>query len=300
MAAMDLTFTCPKCGEVTLVGEEFVGQSGECRACGAVVTVPAVSTSGRFADLPATAASASGGWWKSILRVGLLVFLGLVLLAFLLPSFRYAGPAARRMQSANNLKQIALAMHNYHDTYNKFPKAYHLTPDGKRTLSWRVAIMPFIEHSDVFDRYRADEAWDSESNQALAELRIHSYRNPGEKTGDATDTSYMVITGPGTLFEEGKDITLADCTDGTANTILAVEVVHSGVNWTQPVDLDIRNIIFKINSGGFGISSPWKGGANVALADGSVRFLSEKVLESTLKAMMTRAGGETISDIEGY
>lgn len=297
---MEITFTCPKCGEVTLIGEEFVGQTGECRACGAMVTVPAVTSGAANPGRLHIQDVSPPRTWRNF-RIGCFLAVGLaIVVALLLPAFEHAGPAARRMQSQNNLKQIALAMHNYHDTFKMLPKAYYSTAEGERRLSWRMAIMPFMESSDVLDRYQVDEPWDSESNRLLSERRYYCYRNPGEKVGSASDTSYMLITGPGTLFEEGKDISFADCTDGTANTILAVEVVNSGVNWMQPVDLDIRNMIFKINGGGFGISSPWKGGANVAFADGHVAFLSEKLLESTLKAMITRAGGETIDDNEEY
>jgi prepilin-type processing-associated H-X9-DG protein len=295
MLAMEITFSCPNCGEVTLIGEEFVGQSGECRACGAMVTVPPVVLNSEYRVAVNLQPSASvSNTWRN-LRLGCLVLVGLaIVVAFCLPAMRHAGPAARRMSSGNNLKQIALAMHNYHDIHGKFPRAYHLTENGERTLSWRVAILPYIEQAELRQRYRADEPWDSEANLLVGEEPISVYRNPGDEGSKPNQTSYMVITGPGTLFEEGKDFSFADCLDGSANTILAVEVINSGANWTQPIDLDIRNMILKINGGGFGISSPWKGGANVAFADGSVRFLPNDTLEESLRAMITRAGGEEV------
>ncbi len=198
------------------------------------------------------------------------------------------------MSSGNNLKQIALAMHNYHAKHSQLPRAYWLTPSGERTLSWRVAILPFIEQQKVFDAYQVDQPWNSEANQLASNVTIPTYWNPGDAKVGKAETSYMVITGPGTVFEEGRDITFDDCSDGTANTILAVEVMGAGVKWGQPIDLDIRTMIFKINGGGSqGIGSPWKGGAQVVFVDGHVRFLSNDTLESTLRAMVTRSGGET-------
>lgn len=287
---MDITFTCPHCGEVTLIGEEFVGQSGECRACGAKVTVPPLQASASTSSDRVSSSPSLGSYIAyGILTVIVLGIPGMCLLPLDTPR-----GASRRMQSGNHLKQIALAMHNYHEEYGHLPRAYWVTEDGERRYSWRVALLPFIEEQDLADRYRPLEAWNSGGNLELSKERVKVYEQPG-KTEMNTETCYMVITGPGTLFEEGKDISFADCTDGLANTILAVEVKDSGVNWAQPVDLDIRNMIFQINRGGLGIGSPWKGGAQVAMADGSVRFLDDKTLESTLRAMITRAGGETVS-----
>ena len=70
-----------------------------------------------------------------------------VLVALFLPALRFGGAreAARRMQCSNHLKQIALALHNYHDEYKSFPPAYIADESGKRMHSWRVLILPFIE-----------------------------------------------------------------------------------------------------------------------------------------------------------
>ena len=68
-----------------------------------------------------------------------------ILVALLLPAVQAARDAARRAQSSNNLKQIVLAMHNYHDVYKKFPPRANFGDDGKPLLSWRVHILPFVE-----------------------------------------------------------------------------------------------------------------------------------------------------------
>jgi prepilin-type processing-associated H-X9-DG protein len=288
---VDISFTCPHCGEVTLVGEEFVGQSGECRGCGQVVTVPPVSISSADSSGQASKPSSVGTYVAyAILAVIVLAICGI----YLLPEFDQARVASRRMQSGNHLKMIALAMQNYHSTYKQLPRAYWLTPQGERTLSWRVAISDYLSEMMILKEYKSSEPWDSAANREIAKRTRSVFAQPGSGKRSANETGYMVITGPGTLFEEGKDISFADCSDGLETTILAVEVKDSGVNWLQPIDLDIRNMNFKINSGGMGIGSPWKGGAQVVFADGSVRFLSNDTLEATQKAMLTRAGGETI------
>jgi Protein of unknown function (DUF1559) len=200
----------------------------------------------------------------------------------------------RRTGVGNQLKQIALAMHNYHDTYGHLPHAYWVDADGRHSHSWRIQLLPFLEQEEAFDQLQRESI--RRSPEKLLELRRQvapPFHDRENRSLPAEQTSFMLITGPGTLFEEGKDISFRDCTDGSSNTILAVEVKRSGVNWDEPIDLDIRTMVFGINtSDRYGLGSPMGKGATVALADGSVRFLSNETLESMLRAMITRAGGE--------
>ncbi|MCC9606588.1 DUF1559 domain-containing protein [Blastopirellula sp. JC732] len=77
-----------------------------------------------------------------------------VLIALLLPAVQQAREAARRMSCSNNLKQLGLATHNYHDTYRSFPfgARYYITKAG---TSWRWALLPFMEQSAVYDLDKA-------------------------------------------------------------------------------------------------------------------------------------------------
>lgn len=297
---MPISFTCPSCGQSSVVGDEYAGQTGPCRGCGNTVTIPFSGAMAKPAYGPPSTSTKSGGAFGAIAVIlGILgiggVLCGGVLVALLLPAIQSARTAAQRMQSSNNLKQIALAFHNYESTYKQLPAAYLLDADGKRTMSWRVAILPFMESVRVYENYKTNEPWDSASNQAVTNVPIMTYKNPADTKAGPLETSYMVVTGPGTLFEDDKATRFSEVTDGLSNTILAVEVVGTGVKWSEPKDLDINTMIFKINGGGANaIGSPFKNGANVAMADGSVRFLSNSMLEATLRAMLTRNGGEAI------
>ena len=76
-----------------------------------------------------------------------------MLIALLLPATQSAREAARRMQCSNNLKQIGLGLHNYHDVYGQFPPAAigpHNVP-RERQFSWLVAILPFLEQQSLYD-----------------------------------------------------------------------------------------------------------------------------------------------------
>ena len=77
----------------------------------------------------------------------------------------------------NNLKQIALAMHNYEATYGHFP--HDITDkDGKPILSWRVAILPFIEQDNLYKQFKLDEPWDSREQLKWSQVAIKLYMSP--------------------------------------------------------------------------------------------------------------------------
>src|SRR5262245_44777487 len=65
-----------------------------------------------------------------------------------------------RTTSSNNLKQIALALHNYHDANDHFPQDV-CDANGKPILSWRVLILPYIEHENTYKLFKLDEPWNS-------------------------------------------------------------------------------------------------------------------------------------------
>jgi hypothetical protein len=106
---------------------------------------------------------------------------------------------SQRQRSLNNLKLILLAFHNYHDAYGYFPADIR-GKDGKPLLSWRVAILPFIEQDALYRAFKLDEPWDSEHNLKLLAQMPNVYRVGIEPKG-ATHTYYQVFTGPGTLYD---------------------------------------------------------------------------------------------------
>src|SRR5207244_11694577 len=81
-------------------------------------------------------------------------------------------------QSANNLKQIALAFHNYHDTFGTFPPAAIYSKDGKPLLSWRVAILPYLDQDALYQQFKLDEPCDSAHNKLLLDRMQPIYLTP--------------------------------------------------------------------------------------------------------------------------
>jgi prepilin-type processing-associated H-X9-DG protein len=213
-----------------------------------------------------------------------------VAVALLLPAVQSAREAARRSQSMNNLKQIGLAMHNYHDVYKTFPAAYSTDKEGKPLLSWRVHILPFVEQLTLYRQFHLDEPWDSEHNKKLIGQIPPVYRSPNSRAASGK-TNYVTVRSERTIFPGNRAVGMRDITDGTSNTILAVEANDdSAVEWTRPDDFvsDVKNPTK-------GLTGLRPGGFNVLMADGSVRFLSEGVDAEILRALLTRDGGEVVS-----
>jgi Protein of unknown function (DUF1559) len=210
--------------------------------------------------------------------------------ALLVPAVQKVREAASRTQDQNNLKQMALAMHFYHEANRGFPAAAICDNNGKPLLSWRVAILPYLEQDPLYKQFKLDEPWNSEHNRKLIPLMPKLYEIPAAppKPGE---THYRVFVGGGAMFELNRKTRIADITDGTSNTLMIVETADS-VPWTKPEDIpyDAQKPLPKL--GGF-----YAAGCNVALADASVRFMSLSIAETTLRALITRAGGEAIGDM---
>jgi hypothetical protein len=205
-------------------------------------------------------------------------------------------PAARWDEgaSANNLKQIILGIINHADTNGgrMIAPAAITDKDGKPLLSWRVAILPFIEQENLYKEFKLDEPWDSDHNKKLVAKMPAVFRAPGSKAGEGK-TTYLLPVGKGALFADAKAEVRypASITDGTSNTILIVDAADDqAVTWTKPDDLK------------YDAKDPLKGLAVrngkeflAGFADGSVHAISKSAAKANLVAVFTPAGGEVIN-----
>lgn len=201
-----------------------------------------------------------------------------------------ARDAARRAQSTNNLKQLALAMHNYHDSYGAFPPAASYSKDGKPLLSWRVHVLPFIEGAELYKQFHLDEPWDSEHNKKLIDKMPKVLSSPLAEMKDPGKTTYLVPTTDGTAFGGKEGIKLQKILDGTSNTLMIVEAAADrAVIWTKPDDLKVD-----LDKPLTGLEIPTVKGFLAAFCDGSVRVISGSIDKAMLKALFTVGGGEPI------
>lgn len=219
-----------------------------------------------------------------------------------LPAVGAARGAAQRAASMNNLKQIGLAYHNYHDTFNGMPCDSY-DKDGKPLLSWRVHILPFIEQQALYQQFKLDEPWDSEHNIKLVKQMPQFYIAPGSQPVEGK-TVYQAPVGKDTIMPPFDNdivrdvaqvkapigIRFFDILDGTSNTIMAVEVSEDlAVTWTKPADYKVDK-----ENPTKGLVGLRRGGFQIAMCDGSVRFVSEFIDMKVLNSLFTRNGGEII------
>ena len=177
-----------------------------------------------------------------------------ILIGLLLPAVQKIREAANRMKCSNNLKQIGLAFHNYHATYDCFPSGYDSATTGVNGSGfgpgwgWGVALLPYLEQDNLyrridFTRDIADPANAFARVQKLSVFRCPSDPAPrdtfavvgagGSAICDVAFANYVGVagtfevtaypdTGTGVLFRNSR-VGVADITDGTSNTVMAGE-----------------------------------------------------------------------------
>jgi len=210
----------------------------------------------------------------------------LFVMVLCLPALSAYREAAKRMLCGNNMRQMIEAFHHYHHVHGRFPPVYSVDKDGQPLHSWRVLILPYYrpgfrtesEYQGLYDQIRLDEPWDSEHNrqfhaEALRIFQCPSYSHPRD-----------VIPAPGGTFYSaiyGKESTRS------GSQIFLVER-RTPVNWMDPSrEIPFATAIKGINVDAMGISSYHSGGINVALGDGSVRFITDTIDHETLRALLT-------------
>lgn len=157
----------------------------------------------------------------------------------------------RRMQCRNNLKQIGLALHNYHDEFGSFPPIYVTDENGKPAHSWRVLLLPYLDYAPVYRDYRFDEPWDSPDNREVTKERtLHQYICPSvwRDKEDLLMTSFLAVTGPGTMWARTDGGKLNDVGDGAGDTIMLIEAPQKKVYWNEPRDISMDEAIELLTS----------------------------------------------------
>ena len=221
---------------------------------------------------------------EAVAVVGIILFL----IALLLPAVRTAGPAARRLQCTNNLKQIALALHNYEQAHGAFPPAYTVDANGKPLHSWRTLILPYLEQDTLYRTIDLSKPWNDPANAKAFETLVSVYRCP-EAAGPLNTTTYLAIVVPNGCFKPGEPRRRADITDDPNSTMMLIEAgEENSVPWMAPVDAD-EALVMRLGSTS---KLHHVGGMNACSIDGSVRFLKASTPSYVRRALMSIAGND--------
>ena len=237
-----------------------------------------------------------------------------ILIGLLLPAVQMAREAARRASCLNNLRQLGIGLHNYHDALRAFPPGgieprSPLNPRG-RQLAWSVFLLPFIEQQPLFERIDTGRAFDASENAVAAAKILSIYICPSVPEGKQLQSGRGPcryggiygerITGPNSppkgVMLYDRAISIADIRDGTSNTLM----ISEDCDFADGQWINGRNVFdqaFAINQAPTfenDIRSKHPGGANGLFCDGSVRFLTETMELRTLAAICTRNRGEVV------
>lgn len=194
-----------------------------------------------------------------------------ILIALLLPAVQQAREAARRSQCKNHLKQLGLALHNYHDTHGTFPgnEVGCIIRNGSRNCwegwSGLAMLLPFMDQAPLYNTLDFNTYWDvAGNNRNGIRTPISTFTCPsdpyhGRKPATSSGpTSYCLSAGPAASWHIGSNppgpfsressVRIAEILDGTSNTILASESRIGG-------HTGVRDISFRVSSGAGALTS---------------------------------------------
>jgi prepilin-type N-terminal cleavage/methylation domain-containing protein/prepilin-type processing-associated H-X9-DG protein len=227
----------------------------------------------------------------TLIELLVVVIILVVLIALLLPAVRTSGPAARRVQCVNNLKQIALALHNYEQANNALPPAYTVDANGKPLHSWRTLILPYLEQEPLYRTIDLSKPWNDPANAKALETSLAVFRCP-EAAGPQNTTTYLAIAAPNGCFIPNSPRHLAEITDAHASTLMVIEAgEENAVPWMAPVDAD-ESLVMSL---GPSTKLHHAGGMNACFVDGRVRFLKANTPATVRRALMSISGNDDVA-----
>lgn len=196
-------------------------------------------------------------------------------------------------ENKNKLKQIGLALHNHHNVYRRFPVAENpefFDSTGKPHLSWRVHLLPFLEHNELYEKFHLNEPWDSPHNKALLNEMPAIYLVDG--VSDYTKTTVLGFAGEKAAFGDGSGVRFRDVRDGMTNTLaVVIAAPNKAVPWTKPEDINYSGPASAASLIG-PLPRFW-----ALLMDGSVRSIAQSIDAQTLSRLIEYSDGQVVGTI---
>lgn len=162
-----------------------------------------------------------------------------IVVAMMLPVTRTARGPMRTAQCMNHLRQVGLALYNYHDAFGSFPPPYTVDSDGRRLHSWRTLILPFLEQRELYESIDLTKPWDDPVNAEALATSIEIFRCWASDSLEPNYTKYLAIVGEESAFHPDRARDFSEFSSSIATTVMLVEVATAdAVPWMQPTDVD--------------------------------------------------------------
>ncbi|QDU08985.1 hypothetical protein V202x_23550 [Gimesia aquarii] len=222
--------------------------------------------------------------WQSLFRFSIIPCLLLLSVALLMPYVNQARLAARKSTSKNNMKQIGLALHNYHETHGFLPPGGVIREDGTAMNGWLTMIRPYMDASPDYNRLDLNESWESPRNVDIFEIALPYYLNPNVRE-NYTTTGYGLThyLGNPNLLYRNSSVQFEQMQNGLAHTWMSGEIGGNYHPWSYPFNWRSLGVKLCVGPESFG-EPDWKGG-QLLMADGRVSFFSEETSPEILRRL---------------
>lgn len=227
---------------------------------------------------------------------GVMVVICGILAALLLPAIQQARTVARNTQARDNLHNIGIALHNYHDVYRTFPPGGVYGEDDTEFISWQTSLLPFVDHLPLYEQIDTDVSWTDPANSVSYSTVVPYYLHPSVAESSVNVQGYAVshYAGNSQVFGPNSNTRIRDITDGTANTVMAGEVAAGFKPWADPGN--VRDPAAGLGVGPNTFAAPAGPETQFLMGDGAVRSISSDVNPSVLQAIATPRGGEIVGE----
>lgn len=217
-------------------------------------------------------------WAPAAIVIGIIA----IFVALLLPAVQHAREAARRTQSKNNLKQIGLALHNYHDAFRCFPPGGTFDASGRACHSWISSIQPFVDASPLFSEIDFNQPWDTPFNADAFRRRLPVLTNPSlDHHQSANDYGLADYSANSRLLAANSSVILEDIANAS-EVFLAAELGGDFIPWACPYNWrPFEGFASKPRTYG----RPEGIGGHFLMTDGSVRWIAPDMSADEFEAV---------------
>lgn len=194
----------------------------------------------------------------------------------------------RRREAVARMSKIYVALQKFRGQAARYPDQVVVDRDGRWLLSWRVQLLPYLGHQDLYASFKLDEPWNSTHNLNLTRQIPDVFKSP-ERNDEKT--CIQLMSGPKTAYELPGGLNDRTCPDGMANTLLLVETnPELAKPWTQPEDYQFNALRIQQD-----LFTHRQDGALVLLGgDLGVRLLPANIPDDKLLGLITPTGKEKV------